>query len=313
MPRLSLRRRSADPAPVAGEASPDVARPSVLVMTMVRDESEMLPRWIDHYGRHVGPENLLVLDDHTADGSTDDLPCPVHRLPSLTGKKYERTRMELVSGLARGYLAVYDWVVFVDADEFLVPDPERYADLPAFLATRTDRQVVAPVALNVVHVPAVEGPLRRGEPVLDQRHCATFAPIMCKPSVKRVPAQWRWASHGIEAEFAVDPELFMFHLKFADRDLLARVAAHRQALVQHEGRPKATNWARSADDLVSVLDRVVADVDPDRLPEFDAAEHDLAEVVEPREGWHRAVGAGQVQALERMPVRRVPARFVGVL
>lgn len=308
---LRLRRAPEDrPAPRSSAGGAEHL-PSVLVMTMVRDEAVMLPRWIDHYARHVGPDNLLVLDDHTTDGSTDDLPCTVHRLPSLTGKKYERTRMTLASGLARGYLAAYDWVVFVDADEFLVPDPAVHTDLRAFLATRADRQVVAPVALNVVHATGAEGPLRRDEPVLGQRRCASFAPIMCKPSVKRVPAPWRWASHGIEAEFAVDPELFMVHLKFADRDLLARVAAHRQALVEHEGRPRATNWSRGADDLVAVLDRVVADVDPDRIPELDVSEHDLAAVVDAREGWHRAVGAGQVQALERMPVHRIPERLLG--
>ena len=311
MRSLRLRRTPEDaPAP---RPTPDGAEtlPSVLVMTMVRDESEMLPRWVDHYGRHVGTDHLLVLDDQTTDGSTDDLPCTVHRLPSLAGKKYERTRMQLVSGLARGYLAAYDWVVFVDADEFLVPDPALHPDLRSYLAAREDREVVAPVALNVVHVTGAEGPLRRGEPVLGQRRCATFAPIMCKPSVKRVPAQWRWASHGIEAEFAVDPELFMVHLKFADRDLLAQVAAHRQALVEQEGRPKATNWSRGADDLVAVLDRVVEGVDPDRIPELGVSEEDLASVVEHREGWSRAVGAGQVQALERMPVRRLPGRLLG--
>lgn len=283
----------------------------MLVMTMVRDEAQMLPRWIDHYARQVGIDNLLVLDDNSSDGSTDGLSCTVHRLPSLSGKGFESARMQLLSGLAEGFLAAYDYVVFVDADEFLVPDPARHRDLPSFLATRRDREVVAPMTLNVVHVPSVEEPLRAGEPILGQRRFAKFAPVMCKPSIKRVPASWRWASHGIAAPFDVDPELYMFHLKFADRDLLRQVAAHRKALVDADGRASGSSWSREADDIVSVLDRAVSDIDVDQVPEFDPSEVDLTKVVEPRDGWHRAVGAGQVQALRQMPLRRVPSSLLG--
>ena len=289
----------------------DLAQPSVLVMTMVRDEAEMLPRWVRHYAAQVGLENLVVLDDNSSDGSTEDLGCTVHRLPTLPGKGYENARMRLVSGLATGFLAVYDYVVFVDADEFLVPDPARYDDLPSFLATRRDHEVIAPIALNVVQVPSVEGPLRADEPVLGQRQFAKFTPLMCKPSIKRVPAGWRWASHGIEAPFLVDDGIFMLHLKFADRTALERVATHRRALVDADGRAKNSNWARGADDIMAVFDRAVADVDVAQVPDFDPGAVDLTSVVEHRDGWSRSVGRGQLAVLEHQPLCRVPASLLG--
>lgn len=281
-------------------------------MTMVRDEMVMLPRWVEHYGSQVGLDNLLVLDDNSTDGSTEDLPCTVHRLPELPGAGYERARMKLVSGLARGLLAVYDYVVFADADEFLVADPRVHADLPSFLATRPEDDVLAPLALNVMHVPSEEGPLESGSPVLGQRSFVKFTQIMCKPSIKRVPAAWQRASHGIDVPFRVDPELFMVHLKFADRDALVRSAAHRQALVAADGRGRGSNWSRG-DELVDVLDRAAAGVVPGTVPEFDPGEIDLASIVKHRDGCHRAVGVGQVQALEKMPLRRVPSSLLGVL
>lgn len=303
MSRLSLRRPAAAP-------TGDRPVPTVCVLTMVRDEAEMLPRWVAHYARHVGIENLVVLDDNSTDGSTDGLGCTVHRLPALPGKGYEGARMSLVSGLAAGFLAVYDAVVFVDADELLVPDPRHHADLPSYLAARPDDEVLAPLALNVVHLPGIEEPLRPGEPVLGQRGFAKFAPIMCKPSVKRVPARWRWASHGIEAPFRVDPELFLVHLKFADREALRRSAAHRKALVEADGRARRSSWSKDAEEIVAALDRAVAEVDPADVPVFDPAEVDLAAIVEPRDGWHRAVGNGQVQALRKMPLVRIPDHLV---
>lgn len=297
-----LRRRTRD------EQESD---PRVLVMTMARDEAEMLPRWVRHYAEQVGIDNLVVLDDNSTDGSTDDLGCTVHRLPQLPGPGYEGVRMQLVSGLAAGFLALYDFVIFVDADEFLVADPAKHADLPSFLATRRDRDVIAPMTLNVVHVADLEGPLRANEPVLGQRGFAKFAPLMCKPQIKQVPAAWKWASHGIEAPFEVDTELYMLHLKFADRDALRRVAAHRRALVEADGRAIKSSWSRDAEDIVGVLDKATAGVDPDRVPEFNPAEVDLRGIVEHKGGWYRSVGRGQVAALEQQPLCRVPSALLG--
>ena len=292
---------------------PDAPRPTVCVMTMVRDEADMLPRWIRHYGAQVGIENLVVLDDNSTDGSTDGLPCTVHRLPPLPGAGYERARMTLLSGLAAGFLAVYDYVVFVDADEFLVADPTRHADLRAYLASRPDRDVLAPLALNVVQVPGLEGPLRPDEPVLGQRRFAKFAPLMCKPSVKRVPAGWRWASHGIEAPFEIDRELFMIHLKFADRDALEKVAAHRRALVEADGRAKGSSWSRSSEDVLKVFDKAVRDVEPDRVPEFDPRAADLSSIVEQQRNWFRSTGRGQLAGLRHQPLSRVPSALLGTV
>ena len=309
MPRLRLRRSEEPREPHV----PPGDLPTVAVLTMARDEADMLPRWVRHYSEQVGVENLVVLDDNSTDGSTDDLGCTVHRLPPLPGSGFEGTRMQLLSGLARGFLAVYDFVVFVDVDEFLVADPTRHHDLRSFLATRRDRDILAPMALNVLHVPELEGPLRADEPILGQRRFAKFVPIMCKPSVKQVPAGWRWASHGIKAPFEVDPELYMVHMKFADRDALQRVSAHRKALVDADGRASESSWARGPDDILGAFDRAVAAADPAHAPEFDPATIDLTTIVQPQDGWYRATGAGQVRAMEQMPLRRVPSSMLGML
>jgi hypothetical protein len=327
MPRLRLRRASAA-EPTSGtseDPSDDLtddltedapgSLPDVLVMTMARDEADMLPRWIRHYAGQVGMEHLLILDDNSTDGSTDDLECTVHRLPPLrfSGGRFEPIRMQLLSGLAQGFLATYDVVVFVDVDEFLVADPARHRNLRSFLATREDREVIAPVGLNIVHLPQVEGPLRPDEPVLGQRRFAQFTPLMCKPSLKRIPAGWRWASHGIEAPFEVDPELFMVHLKFADRDALRRVAAHRKAMVDADGRARKSSWSKDADHVLAVFDHRVADVDPDEVPELDVSGLDLSAVVERKDGWYRAVGRGQLPAIRHEPLVRVPSRLLGTV
>ncbi len=287
-------------------------RPSIAVMTVARDEAVMLPRWVDHYGSQVGLDNVVVIDDNTTDGSTEALPCTVLRIPGFGRKGFEARRIRLVSGLATGLLQVYDVVVFVDADEFLLPDPAHFDGLKDFFSQRQE-DVIAPLALNVVHHVGSEEPLRAGRPVLGQRRLAKFAPVMCKPSMKRVDAPWAAASHGVRAPYAVDPGIFMLHLKFADRDILQSAADRRNALAEQDGRGSNASWRFSGDDMVEVLMQSVEDVHVDSVPEFDPASVDLAGLVTQQGDIWRAAGPGHVMIMKRQPLVRIPSRLHGVV
>lgn len=313
------------PAGRAGQAAGQVAAEdlSVAAVTMVRDEGRMLPKWLAHYGAAFGAENLVVIDDNTADGSTRDLPCSVLRLPSTSGRHFERMRMGVVSGVAAALLEVHDAVLFCDADEFIVADPARHASLRHFLAARPEDEAFGVMGLNVVHHLASEAPLDLTRPLLEQRSAVKLVPLMCKPSLKRTTAPWRASSHGIEAEFAIEPDLYMFHFKFADLDHLAETAAHRRALVDDDGRAAETNWALGADAMVDLLRSLNADLpaDPADLPEFTPPKQRRREAiirrVEPDAPGDpvvvRATGTRQMRAMAERPAARIPDRFRGLL
>lgn len=291
--------------------------PQVAVLTIARDESVMLPRWVRHYAGQVGMENLFVIDDSSTDGSTDDLPCTVLRIPPMR-RSFEPTRMRMLSGLAEGLLSVYDAVLFADADELVVADPDRHEDLRHFVAHRQGSTVLGVMCLNVIHDTAREAPLDPDLPVLAQRRLAKFVPRMCKPSLKWVDAAWTAASHGVRTSYTVDEDLYMFHLKFADRGLLKAAADHRRRLVEDDNRAPGTNWDFGGDALVALLDDINAGLDPDRVRPFRPDPERLAEI--PQRMPHgdsgdmvRATGAKQVPAMERRPVVGIPERFAGLV
>ena len=295
-----------------GETS---GRPEVAVITMARDEGDLLPLWVSHYARHVGIDNLVVIDDNSVDGSTDGLGCTVHRVPHLKGGlAFEPVRMRLMNGIASGLLAAYDYVVFVDVDEFLVTDPAVHPTLPDLLEDRGRPEALGAMGLNVVHLPSVEPePLDLSRPLLEQRGFAKFTPLMCKPSIKRVNAGWAVSSHGLKAPYTVDPELFMLHLKFADRDRLAEVARLRNEVSKADGRAEEASWGKEADQVLAIFDQVVADVDPGVVPEFDPAAAHLDEMVIFLNGRHRTPKQGQIAALKKQPFSRIPRRLLGTL
>lgn len=307
--RLVRRLRGPAPQSAAAPYAPRSATPQIAVMTMVRDEGDMLRLWVDHHARLVGLDNLVVLDDQTSDGSTDGLGCTVHRLPELDGRTFEVTRMRLASRLAEALLLVYDYVVFLDADEFLVTSPE-FASLGDLLAARDYPEIVGAVGLNVVQVPG-EASLDLGKPLLDQRGYAVFAPIMCKPALKRVPAPWAKASHGIRAPYAIDPDLFLLHLKFADRDRLAAMAARRNEAFRADGRAEKSSWSSPAENLVAALDRAVGELDLAEVPTFEPRSAGLDALIFEDEGVFRPPKQGQLRVLKENPVQAIPDRLRG--
>jgi hypothetical protein len=221
--------------------------------------------------------------------------------------------MQLMSGVARGLLACYDAVILADADEFLVPDPDKCATLVDFVAANPERLVMAPVALNVVHHQGVEGPLDPARPVLGQRRFAKFVPLMCKPAIKRIPAEWKQASHAILSPFEISTDLFMFHLKFHDRDLLRERSNHRRRMVETDGRATTSNWSMGGDDIAARLDALVTGTDVDSTPELDPNALNLDIVRNRGGGRFQAAGTGQLRAMERQPLVRVPERLFGLV
>ena len=280
-------------------------------MTMVRDEADMLPRWLEYYGRQLGVENLVVLDDNTVDGSTKGLPCTTYRLPPEPWKRdWARTRAQLANGFARGLLACYDAVIFTDVDEFLVADPAQYAGLAEYLSARRDKKIVAPLALEVMHSRKLEPALDPTRPLLEQRRFVKYSPGMCKPLLKRSAERWEPAFHAIHAPFEVDTALWMLHLKYSDLTLLEKVAEQRRRIHEEEGRGHSKSfWPMGAKALKrnlsswTHLPRGVKDV-----PDFDPSEVDLDGLVaEVRPGVWRS-RANQVLALNESPLRRLPQR-----
>ena len=105
----------------------------------------------------------------------------------------------------------------------------------------------------------------------------------------------------------------MLHLKFADRDLLQEAADRRNALAARDGRGSNASWQYTGDDMVGVLEKSVAKVDPDSVPEFDPSAVDLEGLVVHEGAIWRAPGPGHLMIMRRQPLVRIPSRLRGVL
>lgn len=220
-----------------GRTRPDCVEPDLKIaaFTMVYNDPVFLPIWHHHYGRAFGADNIFVLDHGSDDGCARDLGA-AHVLRVPRDRDFdENHRAIFVSRCQTVLLRHYDAVVFTDADEFLVPDPARFAGLRDFVERRCER-VVNAVGLDVVHVPDLEPDIDRARPVLTQRRYVQFLSSYCKPSIARIPLLWDPGFHSCDQPPAIDHDLYLFHLKRMDKQMaLARLQTTR-----------ALAWSRNA-------------------------------------------------------------------
>ena len=247
---------------------------------MIYNEPVWARVWVSHYARQVGAANCLVLDHGSTDGSTEGLGVAVERVRRTSLD--EDRRAALVSDCVAELLRGFDAVVHTDADELLVADPARYADLHAYAAVAPD--VMTPVGLDLQHLPDDEGALDPGRPLGAQRRWVRFSGAMCKPAMVRRAVRWGPGFHNCDAARRVG-EAYLIHLRYADLGTgLARLARTRGQLFT---RVDANPHQRVADADFEEMVRAIG-----RLPR---EEGDLRALVEPwmarmRAGWERGDG-----------------------
>jgi len=103
------------------------------LLTMTYNEPDFLAMWYQYYSKHFADGDIYILDDGSDDGYFDGIGGTIEKIseqthPSLMHEVKDchfktRTCSKFVD-----LLGSYRYVMKVDTDEFVVPDPEIYPD-----------------------------------------------------------------------------------------------------------------------------------------------------------------------------------------
>ena len=203
----------------------------IAAITMARNDTFFLSRWIEYYGREIGTENLYIYLDGT-DQETPENTGDAHitKLPHTdmsraAGDKY---RIGKMSDLANELLKKYDFVIGCDCDEFLIVDPALNTTLAKYLSNKKINTTVSGLGLDVGQHMTREEPLDTSKPFLSQRGFALLSTRYTKPVVINRPVQWGSGFHSIRGHnFHIDPNLYLLHFGAVDMDMLVAKAASR--------------------------------------------------------------------------------------
>ncbi len=207
------------------------------VFTIMQDEPVFGPIWLDHYMRHVGHvpyfgcgDDIYLLEHKSDDASrawvdfvVDDARSrinvvPVHRTESFNHNWLRDT----VAAFQRFLLQSYEWVLFVESDELVLPANSMFDTLRHWLTIRADERpdedVIRAEGYEVVgreDEPAIDWTAR---PLLAQRRWWYHSKIYSKPCLSRVPLDWEIGFHSAtqSKDVAISPDLTLVHLHKAD-------------------------------------------------------------------------------------------------
>ena len=188
----------------------------IAAFTLVHNERFFLPLWLRYYSQVA--DVLHVFDHASTDGSVQEA-TRYHNFTRLEiEKKYlwkYRMNNEIVKNHFAELIRHYDWVIFSDSDEFLIPDPDVHENLRAYIETMGD-YLVWSEGYNVLQ--GEDAALDFSKPILEQRMFIKREPLYDKPLIFNKPLNWKVGCHGIRGsdEKNVDESLKLFHLKYVD-------------------------------------------------------------------------------------------------
>jgi hypothetical protein len=197
------------------------------IVTMVYNEPDMLPQWLQHYA----PEgDMFVIDHGSDDGSTalHMLGANANRVRIPRSAHDNRKRADFVQDFTTGLLRYYDAVLFTDVDELVVADPAEYGSLREYVARPGAPPVEVAIGLNVIHRLHHEPAALAGWPILQQRRYCLPSASMWKPVLIREPVRWSNGFHCCGQRGTVGAGLFLFHIAYADLQTALRRQAKRQ-------------------------------------------------------------------------------------
>ena len=214
------RRRRSDRR---SRAAPPTSAPRRAIITIVHNESLLLPIWLAHYGKYFAPRDIYVLDNETTDGST--MRDGFVRIPVSRDGLDNLWMVDQVSALQHDLLGRYDIVVVTDVDEIVAPSL-RSGTLGDYL-DRFDEEWVNCLGYEVIHQRDSEPSLRPDRPIMRQRGHWFCNAYYDKPAIASAPMSWGPGFHGrSDRAFNLDPDLRMIHLHRLDYEICK--ARHRE-------------------------------------------------------------------------------------
>ena len=184
----------------------------VAVVTDVVDDKFYFPTWHDYYQRNFGAANIFVCTytNSTFDRTKFGL-AGVIEIPSAYN---EQIRAKFISEFCSALLQCYDYIIRVDIDEFLIPDPRIFRSLSEYFDTLKSPYVTA-VGLDIIQAESEPTIDMSKSLLLKQRRFAYPNSSLNKTCITSVVTLWTEGFHFCSF-FPKFNQIYLLHLKRAD-------------------------------------------------------------------------------------------------
>lgn len=258
-------------APAVKTAGPDPSKAGMAAVTMLYRDHFFLERWVDYWAPQIGRENLYILR-HGEDAEIDRIGkgANIIHVPQMADKsRLDRRRWGIYSSFSSGLSFYYNWVICNDVDEIVALDPNAGDSVPNYLDEKLRRGeqhgAISPFAVEIVHTPKFEPePIDPAQPLLKLRRHFRLNSNYAKPCIVRGRTTWSIGGHGLNRQkVSLDPNLYLFHLRFIDVDISTmRLNSRKELNIARMGSRDETGRAKNSWDTGTETFDLLSQQDP---------------------------------------------------
>lgn len=199
------------------------------LFTITFNNDWLLPKWLNYYCQHFLMSDIYVLE-HVTDKSKPPYDSKLFACHSTCNqlRVYNTTAFDhiwlrdIVSQFQRFLLQSYEYVLFTETDEFIVPCPEYYSGLSDYI----DRMTAPCIKCSGFEIQQLESeaPLVLvKENYIGQRTKWHRSHLYSKPLLANYGLNWSIGFHDVyQNNVPFDPQLYLLHYKKIDFDLLLK-------------------------------------------------------------------------------------------
>ncbi len=276
----------------------------IAALTMVRGDEFYLRKWVEHYGRELGVDNLYILFD----GTDQSIPTFCEGANTFL---YERKAGSVVDGdkrridilsakAAELFLEGYEIVIGTDADEYIVVDPKVGKNLREYLSEAEISPCLSPLGIDLGQIEGVEGDISLSKPFLQQRSRGVLSTRYTKASIISEPVQWGRGFHRVKGHnFHIAKDLYLFHCGYFD---LSRL---RERFADPDRR--ADGWQRHLEKRSRTIRTTTDCKNPCDFDKWTSIARHIQTLVRPPYAWNKPA------MFEAKIVVQIPERFNSAL
>ena len=203
------------------------------IFVMVKNEKVFLPIWLKYYSRYFDGKDIYVFDHLSIDGSVQEcLKDFSFNVISLDyAWSFDHLWFKFVAeNVQKKLLSHYQYVIFTDVDEIILPDINKYSGLDDYIQ-KLDKDHARCTGYELIHLPDKEEPYRASQSVLSQRRFWYYTPFYDKTLISNVPLDWGIGFHQVwNLESNCDNDLILIHLHKLEFDLCWKTSFERAHL-----------------------------------------------------------------------------------
>lgn len=221
------------------------------IFTTVKNESIFLPIWLRHYQQYFDNQDIYVLDHHSTDGSTTNLPVNVRTVENECVNDHGWLA-QIAQDFQRELLRDYECVIFAESDEILYcVEKPLYQFIEEFINGNED--YVTFNGYSVIQDIEKEPDLQSGDVIFEKRNKWYKDYAEDKTLLSKIPLEWNWGFHFLkDKNNNPHPECRIAHLHRFDFETMVKRHQIRTSFKQ-KNDGGGTHWRSGRNEIFEVF------------------------------------------------------------